>query len=429
MKILGTLPPRTSFHFIALNGRKPKPYGSGLFPDGVYYNPKMVISPGSGCGGQMASAEKGSLKGPPVLGRPWALVRKQVFVPQHPLQGALTETCLIYFLLEGKRSSVCLGGIEPVSRRQNVRSLTTKPPGNSWVVSILKHQMSQPGAVKCATEMGPQGGGASDPRGPAGDLTLMIFFSAAGVWVASDLRCFGVSPLLRGVLGGKFSSNNSGLRRPPKETRLLFGGAPSVFSGIRDTGMRKVMKAAAEVRLVPTYRWRRTDCKFAATGPQNLRFHGMLMELQGLLKEPRRTPKHQVPTQQDRTLRLTKPVWTELRQGCGLKQWPPLWSRGCRSSRSLRKLCQSHAQASPRPARGAEPTSWKLLPVIVTDGQLYLFICLFRAAFVAYGASQARGHIRAVATDLHTPPPQPHGIRAASATYTTPHGNVRSLTH
>ena len=336
MKILGTLPPRTSFHFIALNGRKPKPYGSGLFPDGVYYNPKMVISPGSGCGGQMASAEKGSLKGPPVLGRPWALVRKQVFVPQHPLQGALTETCLIYFLLEGKRSSVCLGGIEPVSRRQNVRSLTTKPPGNSWVVSILKHQMSQPGAVKCATEMGPQGGGASDPRGPAGDLTLMIFFSAAGVWVASDLRCFGVSPLLRGVLGGKFSSNNSGLRRPPKETRLLFGGAPSVFSGIRDTGMRKVMKAAAEVRLVPTYRWRRTDCKFAATGPQNLRFHGMLMELQGLLKEPRRTPKHQVPTQQDRTFfkvdkacvdRASSRVWPEavaptVEQGVSEQQEP-----------------------------------------------------------------------------------------------------------
>ena len=72
---------------------------------------------------------------------------------------------------------------------------------------------------------------SSDPKGgPVGKLTLMIFFRTVGVWVTRDRLCFGVSPLLRGVLGGKFSSNNSGLRRPPKETRLLFRDTPSILS-------------------------------------------------------------------------------------------------------------------------------------------------------------------------------------------------------
>ena len=63
---------------------------------------------------------------------------------------------------------------------------------------------------------------------------------------------------------------------------------------------------------------------------------------------------------------------------------------------------------------------------------IYLFICLFaisRAAPVAYGGSHARGLIGAVAAGLRTPEPQQHGIRAASATYTTTHGNAGSLTH
>lgn len=47
---------------------------------------------------------------------------------------------------------------------------------------------------------------------PAAARTLMIFFRTAGVWVPRDLLFVGVSPLLRGVLGGRFSSNNSGLR-------------------------------------------------------------------------------------------------------------------------------------------------------------------------------------------------------------------------
>ena len=56
-------------------------------------------------------------------------------------------------------------------------------------------------------------------------------------------------------------------------------------------------------------------------------------------------------------------------------------------------------------------------------------IAISWAAPSAYGGSQARGRIGAVATS----PCQSHkqrGIRAASATYTTAHGNAAgSLTH
>ena len=62
-----------------------------------------------------------------------------------------------------------------------------------------------------------------------------------------------------------------------------------------------------------------------------------------------------------------------------------------------------------------------------------LFFCLFflpfsRAIPMAYGGSQARGLIEAVAAKP-TPEPQQCGIRAASATYTTAHDNTRSLIH
>ena len=59
---------------------------------------------------------------------------------------------------------------------------------------------------------------------------------------------------------------------------------------------------------------------------------------------------------------------------------------------------------------------------------LNFLFCLFAiswAAPEAYGGSQARGRIGAVAT----PEPQQRGIQAASATYTTDHGNARSLTY
>ena len=47
------------------------------------------------------------------------------------------------------------------------------------------------------------------------------------------------------------------------------------------------------------------------------------------------------------------------------------------------------------------------------------------AAPAAYGGSQARGRIGAVATGLRPrPEPQQRGIRAASATHTTAHGNA-----
>lgn len=84
------------------------------------------------------------------------------------------------------------------------------------------------------------------------DPTLMIFFRTGGVWLTSDL--LGVSPLLRGVLGGKFSSNNSGFRRPPKETRLLFRGVPSVLSEITNTNVEKEWKMDGHLRRVSSCR-------------------------------------------------------------------------------------------------------------------------------------------------------------------------------
>ena len=64
----------------------------------------------------------------------------------------------------------------------------------------------------------------------------------------------------------------------------------------------------------------------------------------------------------------------------------------------------------------------------MTPDQAFVFIYLFiyfgpfRAAPAAYGGSQFRGRIGAVAAGLHH-------IRAASAIYTRAHGNARSLTH
>ena len=74
---------------------------------------------------------------------------------------------------------------------------------------------------------------------------------------------------------------------------------------------------------------------------------------------------------------------------------------------------------------------------------LGVFFCLFRAAPVAYGSSQAGGRIGATAASLRhsqsntgsephlqpTPQPQQCRIQAMSATYTTAHSNAGSLTH
>ena len=60
----------------------------------------------------------------------------------------------------------------------------------------------------------------------------------------------------------------------------------------------------------------------------------------------------------------------------------------------------------------------------VLDLQGFFFLLLFGAAPVAYGSSQARGWIGAVATSL-----QQCQIRATSATHTTAHSNAGSLTH
>ena len=72
--------------------------------------------------------------------------------------------------------------------------------------------------------------------------------------------------------------------------------------------------------------------------------------------------------------------------------------------------------------------------VLALKNGFFLFVCLFglfafsRAAPRAYGGSQARGPIGAVAAGP-VPQPQQCGIQAMSATYTTGHGNAGSLTH
>ena len=58
----------------------------------------------------------------------------------------------------------------------------------------------------------------------------------------------------------------------------------------------------------------------------------------------------------------------------------------------------------------------------------FFFFWLFRAAPIAYGHSQARSLIGAI-SHWPLPQPQPRQIGAVSLTYTTAHGNTRSLTH
>ena len=53
----------------------------------------------------------------------------------------------------------------------------------------------------------------------------------------------------------------------------------------------------------------------------------------------------------------------------------------------------------------------------------FFFFGLFRATLVAYGGSQAKGQIIAVAAGLYHSPQQCQ-ILAVSATYTAAHGNV-----
>ena len=59
---------------------------------------------------------------------------------------------------------------------------------------------------------------------------------------------------------------------------------------------------------------------------------------------------------------------------------------------------------------------------------MLFFFWLFRATPSAYGCSQARGSNQSC-RHQPTPEPQQPGIQAASVTYTTTHGNARSLTH
>ena len=68
--------------------------------------------------------------------------------------------------------------------------------------------------------------------------------------------------------------------------------------------------------------------------------------------------------------------------------------------------------------------------ILVSAGNVFVcsFCFLFRTALSAYGVSQARGPIGAVAASLHHSHSNT-GSKPWSATYTTAHGNARTLTH
>ena len=61
-----------------------------------------------------------------------------------------------------------------------------------------------------------------------------------------------------------------------------------------------------------------------------------------------------------------------------------------------------------------------------SNNSITFFFFFSRAEPMAYGGSQARGPVRA---EAGWPMPQQRRIQATSATYTTAHGNARSLTH
>ena len=71
--------------------------------------------------------------------------------------------------------------------------------------------------------------------------------------------------------------------------------------------------------------------------------------------------------------------------------------------------------------------NWIEIFLVTLQFFLVLFFCLFRAAPVAHGGSQARGQIGAVATGLH----HSHSNTRAKPHLqpTTAHSNTGSLTH
>ena len=71
--------------------------------------------------------------------------------------------------------------------------------------------------------------------------------------------------------------------------------------------------------------------------------------------------------------------------------------------------------------------SWLWIKVKHDEGVFFFFYIFVFSGHtpMAYGGSQARGPIGAVASGLR----HSHSIRATSSTYTTTHGNTRSSTH
>ena len=72
--------------------------------------------------------------------------------------------------------------------------------------------------------------------------------------------------------------------------------------------------------------------------------------------------------------------------------------------------------------------SWDLTLFLSFAQCFVFFFFFFRAISLAYESSQARGRIGTVGCWPMPQPPQPHQIQAVSGTYSTVHGNTRSLT-
>ena len=144
-------------------------------------------------------------------------------------------------------------------------------------------------------------------------------------------------------------------------------------------------------------------------------------------------PVKLTPPPEPESQRAGVPQIENFRIGNRIKGLPPKKDRG------------AHEEArQDLPGRKRSPLLTFLYSALGSSNSFCLFL-FFMATPEAYGGSQARGRIRAVAAGPHpshsrshtgskprlppTPQPQPCQIRAASATYTAAHGNAGFFTH
>ena len=101
--------------------------------------------------------------------------------------------------------------------------------------------------------------------------------------------------------------------------------------------------------------------------------------------------------------------------------WPEKGPRGCGTGKAARVGASAFCSQQPPPDGGGAAGIQGSGPV----GKWFLFLS-FRATPVAYGGSQAKGRIRAIATSLHRSRSNARS-KPWSVTYTTAHGNAGTL--